>query len=486
MNLNEKIINLLKEKNVAYDAIEHEEVKTSEEAAKVRNNPLHEGAKALIFLADNKPIQIIVPGDAKVDKEKVKAELKVEKLKMASIEEAEKISGAKVGGIPPFGNLFDPAIQVYVSSILLTNEFIEFNAGDRGKSIRMKAVAWKELVNPIIGDYEMAEKKSKKLSPPNPPSKTKVKAKNNNSIIIAVIFGLILLTAGIYQRITNPQKALDNKQEVSENKITESTESAQFKVEPAEPAPLPYKFPPPEISAKAYGIVDLTSGTKLYYKNADQVLHPASVTKIMTAVVAYENYDLDKPVVVPTKCVGLNASSIGLKANEVFTMEDLIYGLLVPSGADAACAIANIVDESEFVGQMNQKAKEIGMENTSFNNEIGLDTSEIQFSTINDLEKLTTYALKSSFFRKIVGTKEVTIKALNSTNSYKIKNTNDLLFTIPGTVGIKTGYTPTAGECLAYLYENKGQEFLIIMLGSNDRFGDTTKILNWAKEQVAL
>lgn len=150
----EKIKDSLESNNVPYQEAHHDPVRTSEEAAKVRGTKLHEGAKALIFVTEKNPIQIIVPGDGRVDKEKVKNALQISKLKMAGIEEAEQISGVPVGGIPPFGNLFDPPIQVYVSSRLLDNKEIEFNAGDRSISIRMKPADWLKIVNPIIGDYE--------------------------------------------------------------------------------------------------------------------------------------------------------------------------------------------------------------------------------------------------------------------------------------------------------------------------------------------
>ena len=154
IDLHGKIIKLLDEAKVPYKESHHEPVRTSEQASMVRGTKLHEGAKALIFVTEKNPIQIIVPGDGRVDKEKVKNALQISKLKMASAEEAEQISSVPVGGIPPFGNLFDPPIQVYVSSRLLDNEEIEFNAGDRSISIRMKSADWAKIVNPIIGDYE--------------------------------------------------------------------------------------------------------------------------------------------------------------------------------------------------------------------------------------------------------------------------------------------------------------------------------------------
>jgi len=246
----------------------------------------------------------------------------------------------------------------------------------------------------------------------------------------------------------------------------------------------PYKTPPPDIMARAYSVTNQKNNLRMYAKNPSVPYPPASVTKIMTAIVALEEFSLSKPVVIPEKCVKIEGSKVGFDANDVLTLEDVLYGVLVSSGADAACSIASINDEADFVDKMNKKATELGMTGTIYGNEIGFDQGEYQFSTIDDLEKLAKYALNSSIFRKIVGTREVTLHSLNSTNYYKVTNTNELLFTIPGTVGIKTGYTDDAKECLAYLYENQGAEIMIIILGSEDRFSDTTTLLNWAKDQL--
>lgn len=241
---------------------------------------------------------------------------------------------------------------------------------------------------------------------------------------------------------------------------------------------------PPSIDAKAYLVMDVKADEVLYSQNPDMQLPPASLTKIMTAVVAMEQYSLSKTVVIPEKCVGLNGTSIGFKVNEVFTLEDLLYGLLVRSGADAACAVANISSEADFLKMMNEKAKEIGLEKTVFQNEIGFDAENNQLTSVEDIRKLSLYALNISTFRKIVGTKSVAIKNINTGQTYSFQNTNDLLFTIPGTVGIKTGTTEKAGQCLSYLYQNRDREILVILLGSQDRFKDTTALLNWANEEL--
>ncbi len=152
-SLYERIIEVLQNAKVGYKEFRHKPVRTSEEAAKVRGNKLSEGAKALIFMADDKPIQLIIQGHLKVDKDKFKREYNVNKLKMASPEEVLLISSAEPGGVPPFGSLFEPSIPVYVDENLLKLEEIEFNAGDKSISIRMRCEDWQNIVNPIVSSF---------------------------------------------------------------------------------------------------------------------------------------------------------------------------------------------------------------------------------------------------------------------------------------------------------------------------------------------
>ncbi len=333
------------------------------------------------------------------------------------------------------------------------------------------------------------------------PKKSKDKIKKKDQFVIPFyIFVLVLFTlsfaiGGLAAKFipNNAFDALKSLNKIYKNEpVAEVVEEATVSSIPVEPIneiepPRILQTQPPEISAKAYGIYTFEKGEykKMTDKNPDVMLPMASVTKVMTALVALENYDLDKPVVIPANCVGINASSVGFRPNDVLSLQDVLYGLLVKSGADAACAIANIDNEADFITKMNQKAAELGMTNTKFTNAIGLDNSDAHVSDINDLKILVTAALKYGSFRKIVGTEDITITSKSTGARYNVRNTNDLLFSIPGTVGIKTGFTDSAGECLAYLYQNKDQEILIIVLGSADRFGDTSKLLNWAKAELS-
>lgn len=180
MNLYEKIINLLKQNNIDYQEFRHEPVRTSEEAAQVRGSNLSEGAKALIFKCTTSStlesadlntkidsqyefIQLIVPGNHLVDKDKFKDSYKFTKLKMASPEEVLEISGVEPGGVPPFGNLFNIPIKVFYSStqsfdeLLKSTNMMEFNCGDRSISVRMKVSDYIKIVKPQIGSFSLAK-----------------------------------------------------------------------------------------------------------------------------------------------------------------------------------------------------------------------------------------------------------------------------------------------------------------------------------------
>lgn len=515
-SLYSKIKIALDSKKVIYKELRHEAVFTSEEAAKIRGNNPEEGAKALIFSGKRSGqnekifIQLVIQGNKRVDKEKFKARFGFESLKMVSADEVEKISGVKPGAVAPFGNLFEPAIQVFVEAGIIRTSEIEFNAGDHKISIRMNTGDWVKIVKPTLGKFaeKTVQEKRKntedvKMLPapevhseetpakkPVEQPETKHKFKRNKIVAHKYVYSFLVgtlmvasFTAGNLLKV-NERLSVQPIQDVSNQDPPEVLGAANVSQE-VDSEPPKIEVAPPEVSAKAYGIFDMKKDASIYTKNPDFQLPPASVTKVMTAIVAMDQDDLGMPVQIPENCTKINASKVGFVANEVLTLEDVLYGLLVRSGADAACALANLYNETDFIDKMNQKANEIGMEKTIFENPIGLDSDTFQFSTVNDLEKLTKYSLKYGVFRKIVGTKEITLRSLTNPNrTYKIKNTNDLLFTIPGTVGVKTGFTTGARECLIYLYEDNDNQFLIIVLGSEDRFGDTTKLINWTKENL--
>lgn len=149
-NLNQKIIDFLDSNNIKYFLFHHEEVRTSKDASFVRGSKLEEGAKALIFMADSNPVQIILPGSKKVDTKNFKKFFNIKDLTMVKYEYVEKISSVLPGAVPPFGNLFPTPVQMYVDKSLFKNDYIEFNAGDRCVSIRIKSSDYLKLLKNYI------------------------------------------------------------------------------------------------------------------------------------------------------------------------------------------------------------------------------------------------------------------------------------------------------------------------------------------------
>jgi D-alanyl-D-alanine carboxypeptidase (penicillin-binding protein 5/6) len=222
------------------------------------------------------------------------------------------------------------------------------------------------------------------------------------------------------------------------NEIMEN-EEVNLEVIPVDTEPLAE----PQINAASAIVMDFESGRVLFEKNADRVRPMASTTKIMTAIVALENGNLEDVVTVSKKAASIGGSRFGLSTGDKYKLRDLLYGLLICSGNDASIAIAEHVGGSveQFVNIMNEKARLLGARNSHFRNTHGLD-QEGHYTTAYDLALITRYALGNETFNKIVSTKSVTI------GSRTITNTNEMLSLYDGADGVKTGYTGLAGRCL--------------------------------------
>ena len=234
----------------------------------------------------------------------------------------------------------------------------------------------------------------------------------------------------------------------------------------------------PGISGSSGILVDINSGKVLFEKNSEQRLKIASLTKIMTAVVALEHKDPDSKIRVSEKAAGTGENIMGITEGEVYTLEELMYGLLLPSGNDAAYAIAEGVAGSSdrFVEWMNFKAKELGLMNTYFADPSGLD--DTTYSTAQDLARLTRYAMKNPRFRSIVGTVDIELPFTETHKYLPLYNQTNLLATYPGVVGVKTGYTEEAGLTLVTYASNEGYELVGVVLNSTDRKGDMVLMLD--------
>lgn len=239
------------------------------------------------------------------------------------------------------------------------------------------------------------------------------------------------------------------------------------------------------LSAKAFVLMDAVSGRILLEKNAQEKMPMASTTKIMTAVIALEKGDSNSRIKVSQKAASMGGSSFYLKSGETMTLENMLYGLLLPSGNDAAVAIAEYIGgtEEKFVQMMNKKALELGALNTHFTNPHGLDDPE-HFTTAKDLAVIAKHAWKYNKFREIVQTKTKEIKDGNFAR--QISSTNRLLWQFDGADGIKTGYTGNAGKCLVATANKKGFRLISVVLGSTDHFQDSQRLLDYGFENYYL
>lgn len=244
----------------------------------------------------------------------------------------------------------------------------------------------------------------------------------------------------------------------------------------------------PTLNSRRCVVYDRVSGTMLYGKNEDVKGAMASTTKIMTATVILENANLDDEVIVSSKAAGTGGSRLGLKKGDKITVRNLLYGLMLVSGNDAAVALAEHVGGSVqgFAEMMNKKAKELGLTSTSFETPHGLDSSN-HYTTAYELAKLADYAMKNELFQKIVGTKSTTIYI----NGYpkQLNNTNELLGALNGVVGIKTGFTNGAGRCLVTETKRGDMDIIVVVLGAdtkNDRTKDSIKLIEYTYKNFSM
>lgn len=235
------------------------------------------------------------------------------------------------------------------------------------------------------------------------------------------------------------------------------------------------------INARSCIVLDRLSKNVLYGKNEFNKVKMASTTKIMTATIIIENCDLNKTVEVSKKAAGTGGSRLGLKTGDKITIRDLLYGLMLCSGNDAAIALAEACsgDILEFSNLMNQKAKELGLNNSHFESPHGLD-SENHYTTAYELALLSDYALQNKIFFNIVGTKNYSV-TING-NPKNLKNTNELLGNLLGVYGIKTGFTNGANRCLVTACKRDDIDIICVVLGCDTkkfRTKDSIKLIEY-------
>lgn len=244
----------------------------------------------------------------------------------------------------------------------------------------------------------------------------------------------------------------------------------------------------PELNARIALIYDRASGRIIYEKNGNKQTPMASTTKILTAIVTLENADLKETVTIESKAAGIGGSRLGLKKNDKITVNDLLYGLMLRSGNDAAVALAIHVGGSieGFADMMNKKAEELGLTNSHFVVPHGLD-NEGHYTTAYELAKMADYALNIPKFKEIVSNKSATIYI----NGYPkaINNTNKLLGSVSGVYGVKTGFTNGAGRCLVSSCKRGELDIITVIIGAdtnNQRTADTKELIEYAFNNFSL
>lgn len=239
------------------------------------------------------------------------------------------------------------------------------------------------------------------------------------------------------------------------------------------------------VTASADGVaeiaMELESGTILHAKNIDAKMPMASTTKIMTALIVAEDCDLSEVITVPDIAVGVEGSSIYLKKGEKLSVKDLLYGLMLRSGNDAACALAvhHSGSVDKFVDKMNERAKELGADNTHFKNPSGLPDDE-HYTTARDLCNIARHAMSNQTFKEVVSTKNY------SGDFRQFLNKNKLLSSLEGANGVKTGYTKKAGRCLVSSAQRGQMDVVCVVLNCYDMYQKSAAIIDGCFDRYSL
>jgi len=240
-------------------------------------------------------------------------------------------------------------------------------------------------------------------------------------------------------------------------------------------------------NAEATALIDVSSGRILYSNNGDKPLRIASLTKIMTAIVAIEAGSLSDKVKVSVKAYGVEGSSIYLHLGEEMNLHHMLYGLMLRSGNDAATAIAEHIGGSldGFIMMMNDKAEQLGMTHSHFTNPHGLDAKE-HYSSANDMAKLTAYALQNPIFREIVKTPSINVPNPNEEWDHRWRNKNKMLYLYEGADGVKTGFTKLSNRTLVSSATRGGQQLAAVTLNDGNDWADHANLLDFGFKHYPL
>lgn len=246
--------------------------------------------------------------------------------------------------------------------------------------------------------------------------------------------------------------------------------------------PSAYKRKAPPRPALPEGILlkDLTTGEILFQENADQPMAPASLTKIMSAIVVLEEGNLDDRVTVSRQAAAAHRTKLYLKSGQVLPLRGLLEAMLIRSANDACLAAVEHVagDEESFVEKMNAKAMAIGLTRTHFQNACGFDMPE-HYSTAEELAALTEYAMAHETFAAIVKEPTAVIRTADQRKTYTARTTNRLLGTMEGVIGVKTGLTKGAGRCLIAVVSREEKKLLLVLLNARHRWGRAQDLIEY-------
>ncbi|MFH1749322.1 MAG: serine hydrolase [bacterium] len=240
-----------------------------------------------------------------------------------------------------------------------------------------------------------------------------------------------------------------------------------------------------KLTASGIALLDLNSNTYLYHKNLDKEFTIASITKIATSLAILENYNLNEVVTVSYRAASVYGSRVHLNPLEQITVDQLVIGMLVASGNDAALALADHFGEDELLLNMNQTAKNLNLNDTQFFDAAGLSMENR--STPRDLAILAKAALSHPFISRVVKYKTYTMRSVDGRTEHLIHTTNRLLKNYTDITGIKTGYTEEAGFCMISSARNNEYSFLLVLLGAvsdNSRFNESRTILSYAQNNT--
>lgn len=250
---------------------------------------------------------------------------------------------------------------------------------------------------------------------------------------------------------------------------------------------LPFSFKASAVSnsAKAAVVINGDTGEVIYAKNQSERLPMASTTKIMTGLLLCEYGNLDREITVTDEMVRVEGSSMGLLCGDKVTLHDLLYGLMLASGNDAANTIAIVIAGScqKFAEMMNNKAKEIGLSNTSFVTPSGLDDQN-HYSTAYDMALLTKYALKNADFAAAVSSKSATLNYGNPPYRRTLTNHNKLLNMVDGCIGVKTGFTKKSGRCLVSAVKRDGKFIIAVTLNDPNDWADHKALIEYGLKSI--